>query len=431
MPPPPLRRWSHDRVGRGIRHLHDPASADDHHRRPRARRPQLDDPAAAVQQRDRDRGPDLRVEPVPLARRRRGHDLLPSRPRVRRAADLMALGSGRAIHRRRRRRVRGGAREPAAARSALPDARTSLRSVVREGNVDFEGDTSAETPGSQLIADVLLDDRPGPVFLQLWAGPSTVARALRSIEERFRGSDEWEAVRAAVSAKAVITKFASQDGTFDDYIAPVWPGIRVIEVATLAWGYMARLTVRPDRPPAAERRVDARERHERRPPRCAVPGVGRRAADGAGRYDRLLPPLRTVCRRAARRWGTGLDRPAARRRVDLGGRHHEHAEPARSEPARARASVVRRVGRQIRADLRGRGHVGSRRRRLRSRRRSGERSGGDEGSVVRWFADAQADFAARLRWSVAPRFEDANHHPVLAIEQGIDRDVAAGRARCG
>jgi hypothetical protein len=46
--------------------------------------------------------------------------------------------------------------------------------------------------------------------------------------------------------------------------------------------------------------------------------------------------------------------------------------------------------------------------------------------VVRWFADAQADFAARLQWSVTPRFEDANHHPVLAIEQGIDLGVPAG-----
>ncbi|MFT3797435.1 MAG: DUF1593 domain-containing protein [Microbacterium sp.] len=120
-----------------------------------------------------------------------------------------------------------------------------LRALIREGNVDFEGDTSAESPGSQLIAGALLDDRPGPLFLQLWAGPSTVARALMSIEERFRDTPSWDAVHAAVSAKAVITKFASQDPTYDDYIAPVWPGIRTIEVATLAWGYLARKTVRP------------------------------------------------------------------------------------------------------------------------------------------------------------------------------------------
>ena len=37
-----------------------------------------------------------------------------------------------------------------------------LRSVVCEGNVAFEGDTSEETDGSRLIARALLDDRPGP-----------------------------------------------------------------------------------------------------------------------------------------------------------------------------------------------------------------------------------------------------------------------------
>ncbi len=205
-----------------------------------------------------------------------------------------------------------------------------LRSVIREGNVDFEGDTSAETPGSRLIADVLLDERPGPVFLQLWAGPSTVARALRSIEERFRDTSDWEAVHTAVSAKAVITKFASQDATYDEYIAQVWPGIRVIEVATLAWGYMARWTVPAADHRSAERRVDARERHERRPARRAVPRLGRRAADGAGRHDRLLPPVGAVRRRAPRTGVQGVDRPAARRRVDLGGGQHEHAEPARA-----------------------------------------------------------------------------------------------------
>jgi hypothetical protein len=47
---------------------------------------------------------------------------------------------------------------------------------------------------------------------------------------------------------------------------------------------------------------------------------------------------------------------------------------------------------------------------------------GDEGSVVRWFADAQADFAARLRWTVST-YDEANHHPRLSVDGGIDRDV--------
>jgi hypothetical protein len=57
---------------------------------------------------------------------------------------------------------------------------------------------------------------------------------------------------------------------------------------------------------------------------------------------------------------------------------------------------------------------------------SGFGRGGDEASVTRWFADAQADFAARLRWSVAARYEEANHHPLVQIEQGTDLGVPAG-----
>ena len=53
---------------------------------------------------------------------------------------------------------------------------------------------------------------------------------------------------------------------------------------------------------------------------------------------------------------------------------------------------------------------------------------GDEGSVTRWFADAQADFAARLHWSVTPAFAGANHHPHLDIAQGIDIAVDPGQS---
>ena len=80
-----------------------------------------------------------------------------------------------------------------------PDA---LRGIIRFGNVDFEGDMSADTPGSRLIADALLDDDPRPVHIQLWAGPATLARALRSIEERYAETPAWPQVRASVSRPA-------------------------------------------------------------------------------------------------------------------------------------------------------------------------------------------------------------------------------------
>lgn len=302
-----------------------------------------------------------------------------------------------------------------------------LRSVIREGNVDFEGDISHESPGSRLIAEALLDDRPGPLFLQLWAGPSTVARALLSIEERFRGSDQWESVRDEVSAKAVISKFASQDATYDEYIAQVWPGIRVIEVATVAWGYMARMTLGPD-----DQRLLAadwmRENVIGVGPLGAlyrVWGDGRQMVPGdmtdyfhlsghsadelrAQGYQVWMPP------QSAGEWISEGDTTNMLNLLVPGLRAHEHPSyggwGGRYERTADGTDTwgLTDAAFDPSADW------------------STGGPGGDEGSVVRWFADAQGDFAARLRWTVSSRFEDANHHPLLAIAQGTDLAVPAG-----
>lgn len=41
-----------------------------------------------------------------------------------------------------------------------------LKSKIKIGNVDFEGDISKDTPGSDLIKEVFLDDKPGKVYAQ-------------------------------------------------------------------------------------------------------------------------------------------------------------------------------------------------------------------------------------------------------------------------
>lgn len=308
-----------------------------------------------------------------------------------------------------------------------PDA---LRAVIREGNVDFEGDTSAETPGSQLIADVLLDGEPGPVFLQLWAGPSTVARALMSIEERFAGTDEWERVRAEVSAKAIITKFASQDATYDDYIAVRWPGIRVIEVATLAWGYMARRTLRAEDLPLLSAEW-TRENVTTQGPLGAlyrVWGDGIQMAPG-DLTDYFHLSGQTADELRAQGYGVWMDPQPAGEWISEGDTTNMlpllvpglrgHENPAfggwggryeRTPDGTDTWGLTDAAFRPGGAEW------------------AGGAPTGDEASVTRWFADAQADFAARLRWSVTPAFADANHHPHLRIAEGIDREVDPGES---
>jgi len=81
---------------------------------------------------------------------------------------------------------------------------------------------SKETPGSNLIVDVLLDSKPGPVWLQAWGGTNTIARALRTIQEQYpEKMDE-------VSQKAVIYIILDQDDTYNNYIKPNWPDIPVL-----------------------------------------------------------------------------------------------------------------------------------------------------------------------------------------------------------
>ena len=106
-----------------------------------------------------------------------------------------------------------------------------LRSIVRWGNTAFEGDISQSSAGSDLIRAILLDDEQTPVYLLAWGGESTIARALKSIEEDFSQTPEWSAIKARVMAKAVIVPMSHQDDTYETYIKPVWPQIRYQERA--------------------------------------------------------------------------------------------------------------------------------------------------------------------------------------------------------
>jgi hypothetical protein len=105
-----------------------------------------------------------------------------------------------------------------------------LRSIIRMGNVEFEGDISQDTPGSDLIRQTLLDDDPRPVYIQVWGGPSTASRALKSIEEEYSGADNWSEIKAKVSEKAVLCLSGCQDTSFPDYVRPNWPDVKVIMI---------------------------------------------------------------------------------------------------------------------------------------------------------------------------------------------------------
>ena len=113
-----------------------------------------------------------------------------------------------------------------------------LKSIIRTGNIDFEGEMEKNTPGSDFIKQILLDEADtSVVYLQIWGGTNTVARALKSIEEQYKGKPEWQDVQRRVSRKAILYAVLDQDNTYTQYIAPHWPHIRVLYNADQFWNF--------------------------------------------------------------------------------------------------------------------------------------------------------------------------------------------------
>src|SRR5687767_10062649 len=89
-----------------------------------------------------------------------------------------------------------------------------LKSKIRYGNIEFDGDISKDSPGSDLIKSLILDDKPGPLFITAWGGQSTIARALKSIQEQYEYTTQWEAIKKKVSRKVILLPSGDQDGTY-------------------------------------------------------------------------------------------------------------------------------------------------------------------------------------------------------------------------
>jgi hypothetical protein len=103
-----------------------------------------------------------------------------------------------------------------------------LKSKIRWGNVEFDGDISKDTPGSDLIKALLLDDKPGPIYLLAWGGQSTIARALKSIQEKYKDTPRWSAIYQKVARKAILSTSGDQDDTYQNYIQPKF-SIKLVE----------------------------------------------------------------------------------------------------------------------------------------------------------------------------------------------------------
>jgi hypothetical protein len=91
-------------------------------------------------------------------------------------------------------------------------------------------DQNYPTPGSDLIKALLLDSQPGPIYLLAWGGQSTIARALKSIQDQYKDTAQWTAIYQKVTRKAILSTSGDQDDTGKSYIKPNWPDIKTLPI---------------------------------------------------------------------------------------------------------------------------------------------------------------------------------------------------------
>lgn len=307
-----------------------------------------------------------------------------------------------------------------------------LKSKIRYGNIEFDGDISKNSAGSDLIKSLMLDDKPGKLYITAWGGQSTIARALKSIQEEYENSLQWNAIKLKISKKVVLLPSGDQDDAYAAYIKPNWPDIEYRQFSGGPdYSYGAQLRAKAEDGIYLTSEWTKRNVSDKGPLGALyrVWGDGKQMVKG----DRLdyfgLAGYTTEQLRALgyRVWmpvqekgswigegddftfmnmlGNGLRAYEAGSFGGWGGRvsGEEQASPF-STPINDTSQKAMAAKMSIK-------HTESTK---------------DAIQYPDFFPAAQRDFAARLKWSVTPKYADANHAPVVSIQGPLNILASAG-----
>ena len=300
-----------------------------------------------------------------------------------------------------------------------------LRSKIRYGNIEFDGDISKDSPGSELIKSLILDDKPGKLYITAWGGHSTVARALRSIQEQYEYTAQWDAIQAKVFRKVVLLPSGDQDDTYASYIKPNWKGIEYRQFRDGPnYGYGAQLRAKPEDAPLLTPLWMKTNVSDRGPlgSLYRLWGDGKQMVKGdimdyfglSGYTDDQLRKMGYVVWMPVQPKGSWL------------GEGDNH-------------TFMNMLGNGLRA-FESAGYGGWGGRGTDSQHFSFNMSDTSQQAMVavmaglnqdppnypNFFPAAQHDFAARMKWSVTSKYADANHEPLVKIEGPLDVFASAG-----
>jgi len=294
-----------------------------------------------------------------------------------------------------------------------------LKSKIRYGNIEFDGDISKDSPGSDLIKSLILDDKPGQLYITAWGGQSTIARALKSIQDQYEYTAQWEVIKSKVLRKLVLLPSGDQDDTYVKYIKPNWKGVEYRQFSDGPnYGYGAQLRAKPEDAPLLTPSWMKDNVLDRGPlgSLYRVWGDGKQMVKGdimdyfglAGYTDDQLRKMGYVVWMPVQPKGSWL------------GEGDNH-------------TFMNMLGNGLRAfEFASYGGWGGRG--TQSQNFSFNMSDTSQQAMVsaisslnnnttaypNFFPASQHDFAARMKWSVTSRYAEANHEPAVKIEGPLD-----------
>ncbi|WP_162012227.1 DUF1593 domain-containing protein [Streptococcus sp. S784/96/1] len=285
-----------------------------------------------------------------------------------------------------------------------------LRSIYHIGNITAPGEMEEETDGSRFLEKLILDDDPRTLYIQTWGGTNTTARALKSIQERFQGTADWQKIKTKIEEKLVIYIILDQDVTYRDYIAKEW-NITVINDAFNFWyfAYMWK-QVHPkltSRLAAQWNLENIRDNHGPLLKKYALIGDGNKLEGelyeelrGTDSYLNNHPEYERF------EFISEGDSPSYFYLLENGLRNAENPKfggwggrftQIRSNLYKNQAVDYNPFTRRFESEY----------------------------TLTRWFDDIQDDFAARANWCVSEHFADAVHYPSVTVDN-LDVRVKPG-----
>lgn len=307
-----------------------------------------------------------------------------------------------------------------------------LKSKIRYGNIEFDGDISKDSPGSDLIKSLMLDSKPGPLFITAWGGQSTIARALKSIQEQYEYTTEWEMIKKKISHKVVLLPSGDQDDTYANYIKPNWPDIDYRQFrGGPNYGYGAQLGAKPE-DSIYMTSSWIKENISNRGPLGAlyrVWGDGKQMVKGdimdyfglSGYTNDQLRKMGYVVWMPVQEKGSWLgegDDPTFMDMLGNGLRAYEKGSYGGWGGRAITSHEIRNFSFQL-SDTTAQGMATM-------LSTLTEQLNKSANGYPDFFPAAQRDFAARLKWSVTPKYANANHEPVVKIEGPLNIMASAG-----